>query len=333
MRAKYLMRTLVFAFKNNHPVLIKSAPGIGKSEIVEQAARKLNYDLMIVHPVVEEPTDQKGIPWVVDGKARFIPLHNLERMITAKKELVVFIDDLGQATPAVQASYMQLLLARQINGHKISDFVRFVAATNRREDKSGVTGILEAIKSRFDIIVELEMNVGDWIDWALRNGVPHEFISFTKFKPSLLHQFKPSRDIENYPCPRTVTKAGRMFKNGIDVDLRYEILKGCVGEAYAIEFETYLKVFMSLPTIGQIENDPYGSPIPNEISAKFAVSGMIAANIKTENANALISYLDKVDKELTIATMKNISVSNPKVTASSAFTQWMIRNGKELIEL
>ena len=66
-----------------------------------------------------------------------------------------FLDDLGQAPMSVQAAAMQLILARRINGFKISDKVIFMAATNRREDKAGVTGILEPVKSRFAWIVEL----------------------------------------------------------------------------------------------------------------------------------------------------------------------------------
>ncbi len=43
---------------------------------------------------------------------------------------VCLLDDLGQAPPAVQAAAMQLLLARRVNGHAVSDHVTFLAATN-----------------------------------------------------------------------------------------------------------------------------------------------------------------------------------------------------------
>lgn len=54
--------------------------------------------------------------------------------MTATKLTACFIDDLGQATPAVQAAAMQLILALTLNGHRVSDQVVFVAATNRRTD-------------------------------------------------------------------------------------------------------------------------------------------------------------------------------------------------------
>ncbi len=75
--------------------------------------------------------------------------------MTATKLTACFIDDLGQATPAVQAAAMQLILARTLNGHRVSDHVVFIAATNRRTDRAGVSGILEPVKSRFATLVEL----------------------------------------------------------------------------------------------------------------------------------------------------------------------------------
>ena len=39
------------------PVLITGRPGIGKSDIVEQVAQATDHELLISHPVVEDPTD------------------------------------------------------------------------------------------------------------------------------------------------------------------------------------------------------------------------------------------------------------------------------------
>ena len=105
-------------------------------------ATSLKHDLIITHPVVEDPTDYKGMPAVVQGDggptASFLPFGELNRMLSATVPTVVMMDDLGQAPPAVQAAVMQLILARQINGRRISDHVSFIAATNRREDRAEV---------------------------------------------------------------------------------------------------------------------------------------------------------------------------------------------------
>ena len=92
------------------PVLITGAPGIGKTDCEAQACVDANADNIIMHPVIKDPTDFKGMPWVTDGGAAFIPFSDLERLINAPTLTACFLDDLGQATPAVQAAAMQLVL-------------------------------------------------------------------------------------------------------------------------------------------------------------------------------------------------------------------------------
>ncbi|MPW11773.1 ATP-binding protein, partial [Paraburkholderia sp. CNPSo 3155] len=197
--ASQLRELLITYIPARLPVLVTGAPGIGKSDIVAQAAQETGHDLLISHPVVEDPTDSKGLPFPDGNVARFLPFGDLERALRATTPLLWFLDDLGQASPAVQAAKMQLLLARRIGEHALPDCVTFVAATNRRNDNAGVSGILDPVISRFATVVELEPSIADWTDWAARTGVPAELIAFLRFRPDLLSVKKTARDIENAP--------------------------------------------------------------------------------------------------------------------------------------
>jgi len=66
MRAKQLKEAVKFAIRNKYPLLIKGAPGIGKTDIVAQACLETNTELIISHPVVSDPTDFKGLPFPVE---------------------------------------------------------------------------------------------------------------------------------------------------------------------------------------------------------------------------------------------------------------------------
>lgn len=335
MKPSELKNALVFSLENNFPLLIKGQPGIGKSEIVIQACEKLGYEYLIMHPVVSDPTDFKGMPWVVltktgEHEAVFIPIGDLKRLLTAKKPLVVFLDDLGQSTPAVQSAVMQLILARQINGHKISEHVRFVAATNRREDRANVSGILEPVKSRFASIVQLEVDNEEWIQWAWKNNLPSELISFIQFRPKMLNDFKASRDIENSPCPRTVTFAGKMLKAGVPDSIRFEMIKGAAGEAFAVEFEAYRKVYLNLPSIHQIEGDPQNTIIPDEISARFAITGLLTEKMTNQNIGAFMTYLKRIGEEMLVSAMFNASKKNPNLMSSPEFLRFGVQYGNIL---
>src|SRR5258708_6713932 len=102
------------------PVLITGAPGIGKTDCEAQACADANADNIIMHPVVKDPTDFKGMPWVTDGGAAFIPFSDLQRLINAPKLTACFLDDLGQATPAVQAAPRERNLGRPIESPRVS---------------------------------------------------------------------------------------------------------------------------------------------------------------------------------------------------------------------
>lgn len=73
MKPSILFNALVSLIGAGEPVLIKGAPGIGKSDIVAQACAKLGYDLVITHPVIGDPTDYKGLPAVTASGADFLP--------------------------------------------------------------------------------------------------------------------------------------------------------------------------------------------------------------------------------------------------------------------
>src|SRR5438045_1091601 len=170
MKPSTLKGFLGKAIQQGIRVLIKSAPGAGKSEIVAQVATEENCDLIISHPAISDPTDYKGLPANVNGKAEFLPYGQLRRLIEAKRKTVCLFDDIGQAPNAVQASLMQVVQAREIDGQKISDFVTFIGATNDTTHQAGVSGMIEPLKSRWDSIVKLDFDLDDWCEWANAYG-------------------------------------------------------------------------------------------------------------------------------------------------------------------
>ena len=276
------------------PVLITGAPGIGKSDIVTQAALNAGADLILSHPAVADPTDVKGLPWIVDGAAAFLPFGELSHALKADRPTVWFLDDLGQASPAVQASYMQLLLARRVNEHILSDHVVFVAATNRRTDRAGVSGILEPVKSRFAAIVELTADLDEWSQWAIAHEVAPELIAFLRFQPDLLCKFAASADLTNSPVPRTWHHADRILALNLPVPVRNAAIAGAVGEGAATEFLAFLRLFAELPSIDAILLDPDSVPIPEQPATLYALASALAHKATDGNFARVARYVDRM---------------------------------------
>jgi hypothetical protein len=325
MRPSELCAALEFLLPRGENVLIKGAPGHGKTSIVKQACARLGYDLIISHPAVADPTDYKGLPFAdKEGKtAHFLPFGELNRLIEAQRPTVYFLDDLGQASEATQKGIMALILERRINGHTVSQHVTFVAATNRKEDFAGVSGILEPIKSRYSSILSLETCVDDWINWAFDNAVPSEVISFVRFKPQIFDGVKATRDIVNSPCPRTLAAAARMIAAGLPKALRFSVLSGAIGEEWGNELCAFLKLHDELPTVAEILSNPTGARISDDPAVCYAVSGALSAVVSEVTIEAAMVYLNRLPPEFLTLMMRDATVRNPAIAECRPYQKWM----------
>lgn len=324
MSPKQLLSFATQAIENSWPFLVVGATGIGKTDIIHSAADAADVECMVSHPVISDPTDYKGLPGVVNGQAEFLPYGDLRRMIEATEPLFVFFDDLGQAADAVQKPLMQILRARRIGDRKISDYVRFGAATNRRQDKAGVTSILEPVKSRFATIVELVVTTEEWCHWALENDLPMEVVAFNRFRPGLMMDpGAPTNDIVNRPSPRTVANMAMLFAAGI-TDL--EILGGSVGVGYATEFVGFTKVFQELPTTDEVKKDPKGAKVPTNPAALYAITTALAASATVHDAGKCITYFNRLADVFNIMGVRDLYRANPKIAQTREFVDWATKH-------
>jgi hypothetical protein len=323
MKPSELQELLKVCVPAGLPIMIKGAPGVGKSDIIAEACRELDCDLIIDHPVVSDPTDYKGLPYAQDGKARFLPFGSLQKLIDAASRTVYFMDDLGQAPPSVQAASMQLTLARRINGHVVSPHVTFLAATNRHSDRSGVTGILEAVKSRWASIVELTPDVNDWCKWALNHDMPMDLINFIRFRPNLLHDFTPSNEIKNFPCPRTVAHVGKLMNIGIPSAIEFETFTGAAGEGFAVELIAYLDICRKLPNPDMVLLKPDTADVPDDPATLYAICGALAKRASEQNVERLVIYANRLPEEFSVLLMTDSQNLEPKIANTRPCVQWM----------
>ena len=303
MKPSQLIQFLSSAIQARLPILITGAPGVGKTSITEQVAHLTDSDFVVSHPVVEDPTDAKGLPWPDKaGKtANFLPFGETARVLNAKKQTIWMIDDLGQATPAVQASYMQWILARRVNSHVLPDHVSIIAATNRRTDRAGVQGLLEPVKSRFASIVSLETDLDDWCEWACEEDpktgesrMPPELIAFLRFRQDYLHQFNPTQDLTNSPCPRTWANAGSLIRLNLPNEVEYHAYAGAVGEPAAAELTGFLRIYRQMPSLEAILADPDKAAIPSDPAVLYAISVGLAAKSNPNNFGRVTKYAQRL---------------------------------------
>lgn len=320
-----LKRYLAVSIEMKENILITGAPGVGKSQLFDSVTKDIGYDSMVLHPAISDPVDFKGIPFVSEGKGGYLLDDHLSLMLNTQQPLAVLIDDLGQAPGAVQAACMQLLEARAINGHKVSDQVSFVAATNRRRDASGVGGLFEALKTRFRPILNFEPDVNSWTDWAIDNLLPAELIQFIRFRPALLNNPVPSKEIVNSACPRTIAAVGRYMNRGL---VEAPIIAGCCGDAWAAEFLAFLKVWRKLPNIQKVMLDPHNTQVPqmSEPSVLYALAGAISKHMSHDNASPLMVYVSRLPVEFGAMIVKDSTRRDPSLHETEGINSWCTKN-------
>ena len=307
------------------PILIVGAPGIGKSACTDQAIERLGWHSVLSHPSVADPTDFKGIPFAADGRASFLPLGQMSELLEATEPTVWVIDDLGQATPAVQAGLMQWILARECAGHKLPDCVSIVACTNRRTDRAGVSGILEPVKSRFFSIVELVPDLDCTCRYAFDHGWPEEEIAYIRFRPDRLCAFEPSADLTNSPLPRTWAHLAELSKLGLTGAVELAAFSGAVGEGDAGEYLAFRKMAREAPSPDGIILDPDASAIPENRSVLYAVVTALGIRATETNFPRIARYAERLTDakhgEFAALLLRDVARKIPTVCQSPSFVR------------
>src|SRR5438552_17146628 len=137
-------------------ILLLSAPGVGKTAIVAQAAADADLPCRSLLGTQIAPEDVSGIPRIVGERSVFCPPRVL--LPESPEPFCLFLDELPACSPDVQKAFYSLLLERRLGEHRLPKGTWVVAAGNRAEDRALVRSISSALLNRVTIL-QVEVNV------------------------------------------------------------------------------------------------------------------------------------------------------------------------------
>jgi MoxR-like ATPase len=253
------------------PIFIYGAPGIGKTEIVGQAAESLGVNLIVLDLQFTPMEDLAGIPSVqvikdpkfseegalIDpgqGFTRSNPPRKLPPDNGPRgKGGIIFMDELNRCSSTkVFDAIMQFVQKGQLGDYHLPDRWVIVAAGNRPTDADVVSPDW-AFSDRFRF-VNFVPRLKDWKPWAEEAGYfPQEMLSFLDKNEELFHYIDSEKNEIAFPTPRSWTAAARilqdeMIEAGVDswkelpIDTVYNVYYDQVGPVAASKLKAYLEV-------------------------------------------------------------------------------------------
>ncbi len=202
-------KKLVQCMAHEQSFLLLSPPGVGKSEMVYQAAAEAGLPCRSLLGTQIAPEDVSGVPKIVGERSVFCPPRLLLPEIA--QTFCLFLDELPACAPDVQKAFYSLLLERRLGEHALPAGTWVVAAGNRQTDRALVRAMSSALVNRVTIL-NLRVDADEWQDWARRSGIRADIRSYISFMPDAL-----MREVPQEPQPFSTPRAWALLSQALDM--------------------------------------------------------------------------------------------------------------------
>lgn len=290
-------RSLKQAMKAKRPVFLWGPPGIGKSDVVQQLAVELggSPEAMIDLRMAQmEPTDIRGIPFFNKdvNKMDWAEPVDLPSEEFAKqfKTVILFLDEMNSAPPAVQAAGYQLILNRRVGKYRLPDNVVIVAAGNRDSDKGVTYRMPMPLANRF-VHLEMRPDFAAWQLWAVNNNIHKDVVGYLSFAKNDMYEFDAKSSSRAFATPRSWCFVSDLLndEDNIDSDSLFNLVAGAVGDGLAVKFMAHRKVAGKMPDPQDILEGKVKTLSVKEISAMYSLTISMCYELKDAITNKRVN--------------------------------------------
>lgn len=332
--------------------LVVGESGIGKTALAKKIAKENDWSLIVIDGNLLKEGEIGGLPTVesyvvlnsngenVEKKTTIYAVHNklreIDEEIDKGRNVLLFIDEINRCEHTVQQELMNLILNREINGYKLNDEVKILAAMNPSSKYGSdfdyqVVDMDAAQENRF-VWLNMEADHTQWINWAIREGIEDKVIEFISTFPEYLHKIN---DEDVRVTPRSYERVSKSYtifkeqKDSIPRSVFLNVIKGNVGKVIAEEFISFIESDYS-PLVsyediflGETLDSEIIEKVKNESHTRLYLSAMnilkkLELNIKYNNdskvyIDRLIEFLKLYPIDLMVGIMKDIKSSYPEL--------------------
>lgn len=343
------LRSIELVLATEEVPLVVGESGIGKTALAVRLAKENNYSLVVIDGNLLKEGEIGGLPTVesyfdidcngkeIEKKTTVYAVHNklreIDEEISKGNTVLLFIDEINRCEHTVQQELMNLILNREINGYRLNENVKILAAMNPSSKYGSdfdyqVVDMDAAQENRF-VWLNMEPDYVSWLKWAVDEEIEQKVVEFISTFPEYLYS-KNEGDIKATPRSyERVSKSYKIYKEKKDVIPRsvfLNVVKGNVGRVIAEEFISFVesdhKPLISYDDVfsGEELNESILEKVKNESHTRLYISAInilkiLELKMKRDNnesdfyINRLISLLKVYPVDLMVGIMKDIKSS------------------------
>ncbi len=334
------------------PIIVGES-GIGKTVLAKEIANQNNWSFIVIDGNLLKEGEIGGLPTIesytrmnhhgdnVERKTTVYAVHNklreIDEEIAKGNTVLLFIDEINRCEHTVQQELMNLILNREINGYKLHDGVKIIAAMNPSSKYGGdfdyqVVDMDVAQENRF-VWLHMEPDYMQWLDWAIDAGIEQKVIEFISTFPEYLHK---NNEDDIRATPRSYERISGIYKiyqqkkASIPRSVFLNVIRGNVGKFIAEEFVNFVEsdynALLSYEEVfsGNTLHESVREKIKNEshtrlyLAAKNILKHLEAAikngdHETTYMIDRLIAFLKLYPVDLMIGIMKDMKNSYTEV--------------------
>ena len=253
---------------HQRPILLLGAPGIGKTQIMEQVAEECRVALVAYTITHHTRQSAIGLPLIMhetfDGREYTMTGYTMSEIIasvyqkmekTGLKEGILFIDEVNCVSETLAPAMLQFLQYKTFGSHQVPPGWIIVTAGNPPEYNRSVRDFDVVTMDRVKKI-EVEPELEVWKQYAWDVGIHPAIISYLNTKPGHFYRMETTVDGRFFATPRGWEDLSRILlvyeKLSKNVDTEV-ILQYIQHPEIARDFANYLELYTSYQADSQLD--------------------------------------------------------------------------------